>query len=43
MLNRKTLLKGLILSSVMAFSQVAMAGSMRLDENMSNLSFTFVC
>lgn len=42
MLNSKTLLKGIILSSVMAFSQIAMAGSMRLDENMSNLSFVSV-
>lgn len=42
MLNSKLLLKGLVLSSVMAFSQIAMAGSMRLDENMSNLSFVSV-
>lgn len=42
MLHSKTLLKGLVLSSVMAFSQIAMAGSMRLDENMSNLSFTSI-
>jgi len=42
MLNNKTLLKGFVLSSVMAFSQIAMAGSMQLDENMSNLSFTSI-
>jgi len=38
MLNRKTLLRGIVLSAAVAFSQIASAGSMRLDENMSNLS-----
>ena len=42
MLNSKILFKGLVLSSVIAFSQIATAGSMRLDENMSNLSFVSV-
>ncbi len=42
MLNSRTLFKGLVLSSVMAFSQIAIAGSMSLDENMSKLSFVSV-
>ncbi len=42
MLNRKSLLNGLVLSATMAISQVATAGSMNLDENMSNLSFVSV-
>lgn len=42
MLNSKSLLKGLVLSSVMAFSQFAMADSMSLDTDMSRLSFTSI-
>jgi len=42
MLNKSTLLKGLLLSATVAFTQVATADSMRLDENMSNLSFTSI-
>ena len=42
MLNTKNVLRGLVLSSVVIFSQIAMAGSMSLDENMSNLSFVSV-
>lgn len=42
MLNKKSVLQGLLLSAAVAFSSIASAGSMNLDENMSKLSFVSV-
>ncbi len=42
MLNKKLLFQGLFVSAILIFSQVTFAGSMRLDENTSTLSFVSI-
>lgn len=42
MLNQKSLLKGLLLTAALAFSPLATASSMNLDEDSSSLSFVSV-
>lgn len=42
MLHTKAVFKSLVLSAAVALSQIATAGSMNLDENMSKLSFVSV-
>lgn len=42
MFNYKNVLKGIVLANIIAFSPIAMAGSMTLDENLSALHFVSI-